>query len=282
VERDSRGKIGVALLVLLVLVAALAGRAVAPSGPRAPKGKPGEEERAEEREQMVAKQAVAPSGPRAPKGKPGEEERAQEREQMVAKQIEERGVRDPKVLAAMRKVARHRFVLPEYQGEAYADHPLPIGSGQTISQPYIVAAMTELLRLKPGDRVLEIGTGSGYQAAILAELTDKVYSVEIIPELAQSAKERLKELGYTAISAENLDGFYGWPEHAPYDAIIVTCAPDHIPSPLVAQLKDGGRMVIPVGPPGFYQTLWYLERKGDELLRRNVMGVSFVPMTGGR
>ncbi|RLC78026.1 MAG: protein-L-isoaspartate O-methyltransferase [Chloroflexi bacterium] len=204
----------------------------------------------------------------------------EKRKQMVESQIRARGVKDERVLAVMEKVPRHEFVPPEYLSQAYADHPLPIGYGQTISQPYIVAVMTELLRLKPGDKVLEIGTGSGYQAAILAEITDKVYTVEIIPELARSAEERLRRLGYTQVKVKNADGYYGWEEYAPYDAIIVTCAPDHVPRPLIRQLKDGGRLVIPVGPPGGYQSLWLIEKHGEEIKSRNVMGVLFVPMLG--
>ncbi len=206
---------------------------------------------------------------------------AEKRRIMVETQIKARGVKDERVLAAMEKVPRHLFVPPEYLDEAYDDHPLPIGYGQTISQPYIVAYMTELLRLKPGDKVLEIGTGSGYQAAILAEITDEVYTVEIIPELARSAEERLRRLGYGKVKVLNADGYYGWEEHAPYDAIIVTCAPDHIPQPLVQQLKDGGRMVIPVGPPGGYQTLWLVEKIGGEVRTHSMLGVIFVPMLGG-
>ncbi len=205
---------------------------------------------------------------------------AEKRHKMVETQIKARGVKDEKVLRAMEKVPRHLFVPQEYLDEAYDDHPLPIGYGQTISQPYIVAYMTELLNLKPGDKVLEIGTGSGYQAAILAEITDEVYTVEIIPELARSAEERLRRLGYDKIKVLNADGYYGWEEHAPYDAIIVTCAPDHIPQPLVQQLKDGGRMVIPVGPPGGLQTLWLVEKVGGEVRTYSMMGVLFVPMLG--
>jgi protein-L-isoaspartate(D-aspartate) O-methyltransferase len=202
------------------------------------------------------------------------------REHMVTFDIERRGVRDPEVLRAMRTVPRHEFVLPEYLNRAYGDYPLPIGYGQTISQPYIVAVMTELLRLKRGDRVLEIGTGSGYQAAILAELTDEVYSVEIIEELYQRATETLNRLGYSKVKTKHADGYYGWEEYAPYDAIIVTCAPDHIPQPLINQLKDGGRLVIPVGPPGGYQTLWLIEKHGEQTVAKEIMGVVFVPLTG--
>lgn len=202
------------------------------------------------------------------------------REHMVTFDIEQRGVRDPEVLRAMRTVPRHEFVLPNYVNRAYGDHPLPIGYGQTISQPYIVAVMTELLKLKRGERVLEIGTGSGYQAAILAELTDEVYSVEIIEELYKRATETLTRLGYSHVKTKHADGYYGWEEYAPYDAIIVTCAPDHIPQPLINQLKDGGRLVIPVGPPGGYQTLWLIEKHGDEIMSKEIMGVVFVPLTG--
>jgi protein-L-isoaspartate(D-aspartate) O-methyltransferase len=197
---------------------------------------------------------------------------------MVETQIWGRGIKDPNVLAVMEKVPRHRFVLPQDVSVAYGDHPLPIGYGQTISQPYIVALMTELLAVKPGDKVLEIGTGSGYQAAILAELTDQVYTVEIIPALAESAAKRLKDLGYTKVQVRNADGYYGWEEYAPFDAIIVTAAPDHVPQPLVNQLKDGGRLVIPVGPPGGLQTLWYIEKHGDAVQARQVLHVLFVPL----
>lgn len=200
---------------------------------------------------------------------------------MVRNQIEARGVKDAAVLAVMRRVPRHRFVPDEYISAAYEDHPLPIGHGQTISQPYIVALMTQSLRIKPGDKVLEIGTGSGYQAAILAELGAETYTVEIIPELARQAEARLRELGYSEIQVLNADGYYGWQDHAPYDAIIVTCAPDHLPQPLVSQLRDGGRLVIPIGPQGAFQTLWLFEKHGEELTSTNLGDVVFVPLTGG-
>jgi len=201
-----------------------------------------------------------------------------ERRQMVESTITARGVSDPGVLQAMETVPRHRFVPEEYRQQAYSDHPLPIGHGQTISQPYIVALMTELLGLGSGERVLEIGTGSGYQAAILAELVDEVYSIEIIPELASSAASLLQELGNDNVHVRQGDGYYGWQEHAPYDAIVVTCAPDHVPQPLVAQLADDGRLVIPVGPVGGYQTLWQYIREADGLRAYNIGGVRFVPL----
>lgn len=200
---------------------------------------------------------------------------------MVEATIVDRGVKDEAVLRAVRTVPRHRFVPEQYLDLAYADHPLPIGYGQTISQPYIVAWMTELLDLQPGDRVLEIGTGSGYQAAVLAELGDiEVYTIEIIPELAESAAQRLMELGYTDVHVRQGDGYYGWAEAAPFDAIIVTAAPDHLPAPLVAQLAEGGSIVIPIGPPGGYQSLWRFVREQGELVAYNMGGVAFVPFTG--
>ncbi len=201
---------------------------------------------------------------------------------MVDDQIRARGVSDEEVLRALETVPRHEFVPDEWSVRAYEDHPLPIGSGQTISQPYIVAAMTELAQIKRGDRVLEVGTGSGYQAAILAMLTNQVYSVEIIPALAESAAARLARLGYGDIKTKQGDGYFGWEEHAPFDTILVTAASDHIPPPLVAQLKDGGRMIIPVGPPGGYQTLWRVNKRGDKTVAENIMGVLFVPLTRGK
>ena len=205
---------------------------------------------------------------------------AEEREALVQRTIIARGVADPAVLRAMRTVPRHRFVPDGQLHQAYADHPLPIGYGQTISQPYIVALMTEMLKLEPGDRVLEIGTGSGYQAAVLAVIVDQVYTVEIVPELAESAATRLAALGYDNVVAKQGDGYFGWEEFAPYDAIIVTAAPDHLPQPLVGQLKDGGFIVIPIGPVGGFQSLWRFTRTGDELKAENMLGVRFVPFTG--
>jgi protein-L-isoaspartate(D-aspartate) O-methyltransferase len=189
-------------------------------------------------------------------------------------------VQDERVIAALRAVPRHSFVPIEGLEQAYNDHPLPIGYGQTISQPSLVAMMTELLELEAGDRVLEIGTGSGYQAAILRELTDEVYTVEIIPELAQTADQVLDALGYDDIQVDRRDGYFGWEEFAPYDAIIVTAAPDHLPTPLTQQLNpDGGRMVIPIGPVGDVQTLWLVTRDGEDVNMERLLDVRFVPFT---
>jgi len=200
------------------------------------------------------------------------------REKMVATQLEARGIKDQEVLRAMRKVPRERFVPEWYRSRACGDHPLPIGYGQTISQPYIVALMTELVELKERERVLEIGSGSGYQAAILAELKTEVYTIEIIKPLYERAKKILSEEGYQKVKFLHGDGYLGWKEHAPYDAIIVTCAPDHIPQPLLKQLKDNGVMVIPVGPPGAYQTLWVVKREKEKFIFHNWGEVRFVPL----
>jgi protein-L-isoaspartate(D-aspartate) O-methyltransferase len=200
------------------------------------------------------------------------------REKMVETQIKARGVRDPRVLAAMLKVERHLFVPAENQSSAYADQPLPIGAGQTISQPYVVALMTELLELKGDEKVLEVGTGSGYQAAILGELAQEVYTIEIVERLASSSRDLLSRLGYKNITVKAGDGYLGWPEVAPFDAIIVTCAPDHIPRPLLEQLKDGARMVVPVG--AYSQELKKITKRSGKIETTNVIPVVFVPMTG--
>ena len=201
---------------------------------------------------------------------------------MVEETIASRGVTDEGVLEAMRTVPRHLFVPPDYLDMAYNDHPVPIGYGQTISQPYIVAWMTELLELQPGEKVLEIGTGSGYQAAVLAELEGvEVYTIEIVPELAEIAANRLDELGYSEVRVMHGDGYYGWPEYAPFDAIIVTAAASHVPPPLIEQLKPGGRMVIPVGAQFMTQLLLLLEKGEDgEIVTRQIGAVRFVPLTG--
>ena len=203
---------------------------------------------------------------------------AAQREAMVTHQIATRGVRDEHVLTAMRKVPRHLFVPVELQAEAYADHPLPIGENQTISQPYIVGLMTELLKVHPGDRVLEVGTGSGYQAAVLSAIGCQVYTVEIRAALARTAEARLHDLGYQNVHVRSGDGYGGWPEGAPFAAIIVTAAPERIPEPLQQQLAVGGRLVIPVG--SFYQQLKVITREAQGLSERNVIPVRFVPMTG--
>jgi protein-L-isoaspartate(D-aspartate) O-methyltransferase len=202
------------------------------------------------------------------------------REQMVADQIEARGITDSAVLEALRTVPRHVFVEDQYLSQAYADHPLPIGYGQTISQPYIVALMTAILELAPGDRVLEVGTGSGYQAAILAELDTEVYTMEIISELAAQASDRLRTLGYSNIEVINSDGYFGWEENAPFDAIIVTAAPDHLPQSLINQLVENGRLVIPIGPVGAVQTLWLFTKFEGQPKAKNLCPVRFVPLTG--
>ncbi|HUU26242.1 MAG TPA: protein-L-isoaspartate(D-aspartate) O-methyltransferase [archaeon] len=206
------------------------------------------------------------------------EDLVEKRLSMVETQIKSRGVRDKRVLEAMRKVPRHLFVPPESQDEAYNDYPLPIGYGQTISQPYIVALMTELLAVKPQDKVLEIGTGSGYQAVILAELTAEVYTIEIIEPLAERVKKLFIELGLDNIKVRAGDGFFGWPEEAPFDGIIVTAAPEKVPQPLLDQLAEGGRLVIPEGK--YFQELVVYEKRKGKTERREVIPVRFVPMTG--
>ncbi len=219
--------------------------------------------------------------------RPRTSERREDRHRMVRRQIAEpldgrSPVRDPRALAAMRHVPRHEFVRPGDARSAYVDHPLPIGFGQTISQPYIVAMMTEALQLKSGEKVLEIGTGSGYQAAVLSELTPHVFTIEIIEPLAEQAAARYQKLGYKTIDAKQGDGYFGWPEHAPFDAIIVTCAAGHVPPPLFKQLADGGRMVVPLGQPGLYQQLKVITKdpKTGRPRYKTLCGVRFVPMTG--
>jgi protein-L-isoaspartate(D-aspartate) O-methyltransferase len=199
------------------------------------------------------------------------------REKMVSQQIISRGVTDGATLKAMRKVPRHLFVPKEYESEAYDDNPLPIGYGQTISQPYIVAYMTEVSKPSLKKKALEIGTGSGYQAAILAEIVDKVYTIEIVPELAKESSERLKELGYKNIICKYGDGYKGWPEYGPYDIIIVTAAPEEIPQPLVDQLAENGRLVIPVGAPSSVQELILVEKKKGKIEKSLLTFVRFVP-----
>jgi protein-L-isoaspartate(D-aspartate) O-methyltransferase len=198
---------------------------------------------------------------------------------MVKTQLLARGIKDRRVLRVMSQVPRHEFVLPAYQRMAYSDQPLPIGYGQTISQPYIVALMTESLGLKGNEKILEIGTGSGYQAAILAELAKEVYTIEIIPGLTKQAEKTLKKLGYENIKVKCGDGYLGWPEYAPFDGIIVTCAPDHIPQPLIDQLAEGGRMVIPIADT-YPQRLTLIQKKKGKIVQEVITGCMFVPMTG--
>jgi len=202
----------------------------------------------------------------------------QARERMVSEQIEARGVHDSRVLAAMRRVPRHEFVPFEQRPYAYEDRPLPIGHGQTISQPYIVAVMSEALELDGSEKVLEIGTGSGYQAAVLAQLAAEVYTIEIVEPLASRARSDLKRLGFENLHVRAGDGYRGWPEAAPFDAIIVTAAPDHIPQPLVDQLAVGGRLVIPVGR--MFQELVLLAKEAEGVRHEDLLAVRFVPMVG--
>jgi protein-L-isoaspartate(D-aspartate) O-methyltransferase len=201
------------------------------------------------------------------------------REKMVSQQIERRGVKDPVVLKAMRTVKRHEFVPAGQTENAYHDRPLPIGYGQTISQPYIVAYMTEVIKPQSHFKVLEIGTGSGYQAAILSAIVKEVYTIEIISELGKSARDRLIKAGCKNVQVNTSDGYNGWKEHAPYDAIVVTAAAEHIPPPLIKQLKDGGKMVIPVGSSFMTQMLILVEKKKDSATTRNLLPVAFVPLT---
>ena len=202
------------------------------------------------------------------------------REHMVAQQIRERGIVDPKVLEAMLKIPRHMFVPEPLRSQAYQDHPLAIGEGQTISQPYIVALMTESLGLSENYRVLEIGTGSGYQAAVLSEIADEVYSIEIKEKLYHQSMEALKKNGYEKVKTRHGDGYFGWEEAAPFDAIMITASVDHIPPPLLSQLKDGGKLILPLGNPFSYQHLTLVTRQGEDYNVKQIVGVLFVPMTG--
>ena len=205
---------------------------------------------------------------------------ARARKRMVEVDIKGRGIKDRRVLRAMGSVPRHLFVEEYLRREAYADYPLPIGEGQTISQPYVVALMTELLELKPDHRVLEIGTGSGYQAAVLAEIVKEVYTIEIRKGLFEKVKRRLKDLGYHSIKVKHGDGYFGWEEYAPFDAIIVTAAANHIPPPLLKQLKEGGRLVIPLGSTRYFQTLTRITMVKGEPIVEHITSVRFVPMIG--
>jgi protein-L-isoaspartate(D-aspartate) O-methyltransferase len=209
-----------------------------------------------------------------------EDDFAVRRKAMVEEQVAARGVRDPRVLAALSAVPRHLFVPVDLRDEAYGDFPLPIGEGQTISQPYIVALMTESAGLRAGDKVLEVGTGSGYQAAVLSRLAGTVFSVEINGLLARRAATTLAALGFSNVRVRSGDGFFGWPEEAPFDAVLITCAVDRVPPRLFDQLAEGGRLVLPLGDSGSYQTLTVVTKKGGKPVLRRLIDVRFVPMTG--
>ena len=236
----------------------------------------------EESKEMVATVAAAepttvePAEPPSPTEDPF----AAAREEMVQTGVIDWGIEDEAVIAAMGAVPRHEFVPEEFLSQAYENHPLPIGLGQTISQPYIVALMSQAVGVGGGDKVLEVGAGSGYQAAVIAELAGQVYTLEIIGELAERAEETLGRLGYDNVTVRHADGYFGWEEQAPFDAILVTAAPDHVPGPLVQQLKIGGRLIIPVGPVGGFQKLWLVTRVSEEEVRtEDLGGVRFVPLT---
>jgi protein-L-isoaspartate(D-aspartate) O-methyltransferase len=205
---------------------------------------------------------------------------SRKRKEMVRKQLAARDITDRKVLEVMGKVPRHLFVSSRYQRQAYEDNPLPIDEGQTISQPYIVALMTQHLKLKKGERVLEVGTGSGYQTAVLAHLTDRVYSIEIRKNLAKKATKTLEELNYDQVKVKCADGYFGWEEHAPFDAIIITCAANHVPPPLLKQLKEGGRLIIPLGSTLYFQNLTLITKTKGKPEVKYISGVRFVPMVG--
>jgi protein-L-isoaspartate(D-aspartate) O-methyltransferase len=205
---------------------------------------------------------------------------SQSRMQMVEVYLKGRDIIDEKVLEAMERVPRHIFVEESLWNEAYADYPLPIGEGQTISQPYVVALMTQAIQLTGSEKVLEIGTGSGYQAAVLAEIVEDVYTVEIREKLAKKAETSLLNLGYKNVHIKCSDGYFGWEEHAPYDAIMITCAVNHIPPPLISQLKEGGHLILPLGPTTYYQSLTLLQKTGEDLSSEYITSVLFVPMIG--
>lgn len=234
-----------------------------------------------DRRQDAEQQKTQDKLPRPTHDHPAFKERVDERSRMAARQIKARDIDDPNVLTAMRTVPRHAFVRPSDLRRAYSDHPLPIGLGQTISQPYIVAYMTEALKLDPNDKVLEVGAGSGYQAAVCGEIAREVSTIEILPELAKSAERRLKELGYANVSVKGADGYFGWKEKAPFDAIIVTCAAGMVPPPLIEQLKLDGRMILPLGSPFGFQTLVLITKNDQgEVRSRRLLPVRFVPMLG--
>ena len=223
--------------------------------------------------------ALTPAAPAAAQRQTDDDQWRRMRERLVAEWLVPWGIRDSVTLAAMRAVPRHEFVPPDQRALAYEDIPLPIGHGQTISQPFVVALMTEAVRPRAGMRVLEVGTGSGYQAAVLAQAGCRVWTIEIFAALAKEARARLARLGYANVTVRHGDGYAGWPEEAPFDAIVVTAAADHLPRPLVEQLRDGGRMVIPIGPVGDVQTLWLVTKEGEEISMNEVSPVRFVPLT---
>jgi len=261
-------RLSLTVIICLLTVCAFCNGSDKPTDPN--------EQNADPNKPVVGKKVLAPTHEH-----PAFDERVRERRRLVDRYIRAEGVREPNVLEAMSTVPRHAFVRESDLARTYADHPLAIGYGQTISQPYIVAYMTQALRLDPNDRILEIGTGSGYQAAVCAEIVRSVYSIEIVEPLAKSAKNRLKELGYRNVTVKAGDGYFGWEEHAPFDAVIVTCAANFVPPPLIRQLKPGGRMILPVGSPFGYQTLKLITKdtKGKVHSRR-LLPVRFVPMLG--
>ncbi|MHC4198635.1 MAG: protein-L-isoaspartate(D-aspartate) O-methyltransferase [Planctomycetota bacterium] len=272
-DRSACG-LGAAALLVLALPAGCDGKDETPA-PEQPRRVPAEGN-------LPAAGSPRPTGeaPEEQSALVGAEERVAEREAMVKRQIARRGVRDKNVLRACLDVPRHRFVPARLQREAYADYPLPIGRDQTISQPYIVALMTGAAGVQPGEKVLEVGTGSGYAAAVASRIAREVYTIEIIKELAQSAKKKLSALGVSNVHVRAGDGYRGWPKKAPFDAIIVTAAPDHVPQPLKDQLAVGGKLVIPVGPQSGIQQLLVFTRTPKGIRRKTLIPVRFVPMTG--
>ena len=265
----ARGRTALILLCLAVLAGGGCSEDAAPAPPQATAPASGN---------LLTPVPVLPNA--TPPTSASEEDDAtrQRRQQMVDEDIAARGVLDTAVLLAMATVPRHRLVLDQHRAKAYDDNPLPIGHGQTISQPYTVALMTALLDLGPGDKVLEVGTGSGYQAAVLAEMGVEVHTIEIVPELAQRAANDLLALGYGDVNVYLGDGYFGLPDQSPFDAIIVTAAPDHVPAPLIDQLEPDGRMIVPVGPPGSIQTLWLIVTRDGNRVALNQGAVRFVPL----
>ena len=266
----ARGRTALIMLSLAALAAGGCSEDAAPAPPQATAPASGN---------LLTPVPVLPNAAPEPSAEDEEDEATrQRRQQMVDEDIAARGVLDTAVLLAMATVPRHRLVLDQHRAKAYDDNPLPIGHGQTISQPYTVALMTALLDLGPGDKVLEVGTGSGYQAAVLAEMGVEVHTIEIVPELAQRAANDLLALGYGDVNVYLGDGYFGLPDQSPFDAIIVTAAPDHVPAPLIDQLEPDGRMIVPVGPPGSIQTLWLIVTRDGNRVALNQGAVRFVPL----